>query len=185
VRDVPRSPLREGWSVPLCNGAAKCAHRASSSGKGAHTRSPSPDCSPFATLRAEERGRPTTQRPASACPGATKPQRPAVVDHNLVMSPLQGLRWVAALLLAVLVAVAFLAALLWVVAVVALLVAAIWLARQLMPGSHLRVALTRGRLGEQSQPAPDQVLDMSVCPGCGHASLERRGPCPTCGVPRA
>ena len=100
------------------------------------------------------------------------------------MAPLQGLRWVAALLLAVLVAVAFLAALLWVVAVVAVLAAVIWLAGKLMRGSPLRVALTRGRLDAQSQTAPDQILDMSVCPRCGHASLERRGPCPTCGTPR-
>ena len=88
------------------------------------------------------------------------------------------------MLLAVLVAVAFLAALLWVVAVVALLAAVIWLAGKLMRGSPLRVALTRGRLDAQSQTAPDQILDMSVCPRCGHASLERRGPCPTCGTPR-
>src|SRR5262249_53955012 len=80
--------------------------------------------------------------------------------------PLQALRWLAVLLLVVLLAVAFITAVLWLVAVVTVLAAVAWLSSKLMPGWHTRFTLTRMRLDSSSKHESDSdlVLDMTECP---------------------
>jgi hypothetical protein len=115
-------------------------------------------------------------------PAPRRRGRPAGCSTILpAIVPFQTLRWLAVLLLVVLLAVAFITAVLWLVAVVTVLAAVAWLASKLLPGWHTRFTLTRMRLDPRSDRESDSdlVLDMSECPRCG---LVSRKPCPRCGA---